>query len=149
MSTKATDVTAQYADLQDQISALQASRQQYLTIMTKATSIGDILSVQEQLDSIDSQIQQLQGQLNVLTGETTYSTLTVQVSEPGAVHHVTPPPKPEHGLAKAWHDSVHGFIVGFDGFVGILGPALFVVLCIAVVAVAGRIGWRRYQRHRL
>ena len=63
LTTKATDVTAHYVDLQSQIAALQASRQQYLTIMAKATSIGDVLAVQAQLDSIDSQIQQLQGQL--------------------------------------------------------------------------------------
>ena len=81
VSTKATDVTGQYVDLQAQITALQASRQQYLTILAKATSIGDILAVQEQLDSIQSQIEQLQGQLQVLTSETSYSTLNVTVNE--------------------------------------------------------------------
>jgi hypothetical protein len=76
LTTKATDVTGQYVDLQAQITALQASRQQYLTIMTKATTIGDVLAVQAQLDTLQSQIQQLQGQLGVLTSETAYSTLT-------------------------------------------------------------------------
>ena len=51
LTTKATDVTAQYVDLQSQITALEASRQQYLTIMTKASSIGDVLAVQAQLDT--------------------------------------------------------------------------------------------------
>ena len=45
-------MTGQYVDLQARLTALEDSRQQYLTILAKATSIGDILSVQEQLDSI-------------------------------------------------------------------------------------------------
>ena len=40
LSTKATDVTSQYVDLQSRVVALQASRQQYLTIMAKATTGG-------------------------------------------------------------------------------------------------------------
>ena len=80
LTTKATDVTGQYVDLQSRIAALQASRQAYLAILAKATSVGDVLSVQEQLDTIQPQIEQLQGQLQVLTSETSYSTLTVTVS---------------------------------------------------------------------
>jgi hypothetical protein len=147
VSTKATDVTGQYVDLQARLSALEDSRQQYLTILAKATSIGDILAVQEQLDAIQSQIEQLQGQLQVLTSETSYSTLNVTVSENG------PPPRPgplpESGLVQAWHDSVGGFVAGTEGAVRLAGPLLFALLCLAIVAVGGRLLWRRYQRHRL
>ena len=56
----------------------RTSRQQYLTIHAKATTVGDVLSVQEQLDTIQSQIEQLQGQLSLLTSQdVAYSTLTV------------------------------------------------------------------------
>ena len=90
LTTKATDVTGQYVDLQSRITALQASRQQYLTILAKATTVGDVLAVQEQIDSIQSQIEQLQGQLQLLTSQTSYSTLTVTVSESTPA----PPPAP-------------------------------------------------------
>jgi hypothetical protein len=147
VSTKATDVTGQYVDLQARLTALEASRQQYLAILAKATSIGDILSVQEQLDTIQSQIEQLQGQLQVLTSQTSYSTLTVTV---GAT---SPPPKPsplpESGLVQAWHSSVGGFVAGAEGVVRLAGPFLFALLCLALAAVGGRVLWRRYQRHRL
>jgi hypothetical protein len=147
VSTSATDVTSQYVDLQARLSALEDSRQQYLTILAKATTIGDILSVQEQLDSIQQQIEQIQGQLNVLTSETSYSKVTVTVSE------VTPPPHPvplpESGLVQAWHDSVGGFVTGVEGVVRLAGPFLFGLLCLALVVVGGRVLWRRYQRHRL
>ena len=90
LTTKATDVTGQYVDLQSRITALEASRQQYLTILAKATTVGDVLAVQEQLDTIQDQIEQLQGQLQLLTSETSYSTLTVSVSE----GQPAPPPEP-------------------------------------------------------
>lgn len=147
LSTKATDVTSQYVDLQARLSALQDTRQQYLTILSKATSIGDVLSVQEQIDAIQQQIEQLQGQLNVLNSETQYSTLTVNVNQAAAPPR--PVPLPESGFVHAWHDSVGGFVAGVEGIVRIAGPVLFALLILGIVLVGGRVLWRRYQRHRL
>ncbi len=147
VSTKATDVTGQYVDLQARIASLEASRQQYLTIMSKATTVGDVLAVQSQLDSIQSQIEQLQGQLQVLSSETSYSTLSVTVSEG------SPPPRPgplpESGLVRAWHDSIGGFVAGLEGLVRLAGPLLFALLCLAAAGIGGRALWRRYRRHTL
>jgi hypothetical protein len=146
LSTKGTDVTGQSVDLQARITALDQSRTQYLTIMTKATSVGDILSVQSQLDQIQSQIEQLQGQLNVLTNQTTYATLAVTVQQ-RAAHHVPPPPAhPESGIAKAFSDAVHGFVDGFEGLVRIAGPTLFVLLCLGALVLVGRLAWRGSRR---
>jgi len=148
LTTKATDVTAQYVDLQSRITALEDSRQQYLTIMTKASSIGDVLAVQAQLDSLQSQIEQLQGQLNVLGSETAYSTLVAQVNEAVIVHHHPAPVTPS-GVSKAWHDSVHGFVDGAEGLIRAAGPVLFALLCLAALFLGGRTSWRRLQRHSL
>ena len=149
LTTKATDVTGQYVDLQARITALQDSLQQYLTILAKATTVGDILSVQEQINGIQSQIEQLQGQLQLLTSQTTYSTLTVTVNE----HTPTPPPSPrplpESGLVRAWHASIGGFVAGVEGVIGLAGPVLFALLLLGAVLVGGRVLWRRYQRHNL
>jgi hypothetical protein len=147
LSTKATDVTGQAVDLNARLQALQDSRQQYLTILAKATTIGDVLSVQEQIDTIQQQIEQLQGQLNVLTGETSYSTLTVNVN---AGSPPPPPvPVPESGMVRAWHDSVGGFVAAVEGLVRVAGPVLFALLLFGLAMTGGRALWRRYQRHRL
>jgi hypothetical protein len=147
LTTKATDVTGQYVDLQSRIDALQASRQQYLAIMAKATTVGDVLAVQAQLNTIESQIEQLQGQLQLLTSQTSYSTVTFDVSEG------TPPaqaaPAPGSGVVRAWHDSVGGFVAGVEGIIRVAGPLLFALLCLAAVLIGGRALWRRAQRHRL
>jgi hypothetical protein len=127
LTTKATDVTGQFVDLQARITALEASRQQYLTIMTKASTVGDVLAVQEELDTIQSQIEQLLGQLQVLTGETSYSTLTVAVEE--GTPPAPPRAQPESGLLRAWDDSLGGFVAGVEGVIRLSGPTLFAVLC--------------------
>jgi hypothetical protein len=147
LATKATDVTGQYVDLQARITALQASRQQYLTILAKATTVGDVLAVQEQVDSIQSQIEQLQGQLQLLTSQTSYSTLTVTVSE--GTPAPPPSPLPESGLVRAWHASIGGFVSGVEGVIRIAGPLLFALLLLGVLLAGGRALWRRYQRHNL
>jgi hypothetical protein len=146
-SSTSTDVTGQYVDLQARISALQASRQQYLTILSKATSIGDILSVQNQIDTIQGQIEQLQGQLDLLNSQTTYATLTVSLSQQG--HPVPPPPPPSSGISRAWHDSVNGFTSGFEWLVRIAGRTLFVLVLLAALFVAGRWVWRTSRRRLL
>ncbi len=147
VTTKATDVTGQYVDLQARIDALEASRQQYLTIMTKASSVGDVLAVQAQLDNLQSQIEQLQGQLAVLDSDTAYSTLIVALREPGAHHHAPAPAA--SGVTKAWHDSLHGFAVGVDGIIRLAGPLLFALLLLAALVLGGRVTLRRLQRHNL
>jgi len=144
--TSANDVTGQYVDLQARISALQVSRTQYLKIMSRTNSIGGILAVQEQLDSIQSQIEQYQAQLNLLNSETTYATLTVSLSESG--HSVVAHKHPATGVDKAWHESLHGFAAGFEWLIRIAGPLLFALLVLAALLALGRLMWRATERRR-
>ena len=138
VTTSSTDVTGQYVDLQARITALQASRQQYLTIMAQATSIGDILAVQSQLDTIQSQIEQLQGQLSVLDSQTTYGSLTVNLAVAGRRPIV--PVQASTGLGKAWDDGIGGFVSGFEWLIRIAGTTLFVLLCLAALTGPGPMG---------
>ena len=147
VSSTSADVTGQYVDLEARITALEASRQQYLTILSKATSIGDILSVQSQLDTIQSQIEQLQGELNLLDSQTTFATLTVSLSAAGKPP--PPPSGPRSGLSTAWSDAVGGFVAGVEWLVRIAGRTLFVLLLLAALLLLGRLAWREYRRRTL
>lgn len=145
VNTASSDVTSQYVDLGARLTALEASRRQYLAIMARASTISDILAVQAQLNNLQSQIEQLQGQMNVLNNETTYGSLTVNVTtknSSSSAHH-------ESGIAKAWHDSIRGFVAGFEWLVRAAGPALFALLCLGALLVLGRYGWRAVRRRRL
>jgi hypothetical protein len=145
VNTSSANVTGQYVDLQARIGALEASRQQYLAIMKRATSISGILEVQAQLNALQSQIEQYQGQLNVLSHETTYATLTVLLIETGQ-HHVS---HRESGLRKAWHDSVGGFVAGIEWLIRLAGPVLFTLLLLGALLGLGRLGWRAARRRRI
>ena len=144
--TSANDVTGQYVDLQARISALQVSRAQYLKIMTRTGTINGILQVQNQLNQIQSQIEQLQAQLGLLNSETTYATLTVILSQTG--HQVLTPAHARSGVDKAWHDSLHGFVVGVEWLIRIAGPLLFMLLLVAALLLIGRLIWRLTERRR-
>lgn len=142
--TSANDVTGQYVNLQARISALNVSRAQYLKIMTRTDSINGILAVQNQLNNIQSQIEQYQAQLNLLNSETTYATLTVSLSVTG--HQVNPPVRTRTGVDKAWHESLHGFAAGFEWLIRIAGPLLFALLVLAALLLLGRLTWRATER---
>jgi hypothetical protein len=143
--TNSNDVTSQYVDLQARIDALKVSLNQYLKIMTQATSISGILAVQNQINQIQSQIEQDQGQLNVLNHETTYSQLTVNVTTPA--HHTAPTSR--SGLNKAWHDSVSGFVSGFEWLIRLTGPVLFVLLVLGALYMVATLAWRNIRRRRI
>jgi hypothetical protein len=145
INVQSSDVTSQYVDLQARITALDASRRQYLSIMTRATTIGDILAVQAQLNSLQSQIEQLQGQMNLLDNETTYGSLTVRLTEAG---HLTSA-KHSSGLAKAWRDSIEGFVAGFEWLIRITGPMLFVALLLGALYGVTKFIRRAIRRRRI
>src|SRR5205085_9622276 len=105
------DVTGQYTDLQAQLQSATAERDALLVVLSHAQSIGDILAVHDRVSNVQTQVDQLQGRINVLNTQATISSVAVTLSEkpaqvaPAAVHH----PKPETGLAKSWSDARHGF----------------------------------------
>jgi Domain of unknown function (DUF4349) len=99
--------------------------------------------VQAQINDIQSQIEQLKGARNVLVNEAAYSTLAISLN-PGQTSGTS-----ASGLATAWHDSIGGFVEGFEWLVRAAGPALFAILCLLAVLVLGRFGWRAARRRML
>lgn len=75
--TDSTAVGGQIVDLQARIANLRASEKAIQAIMSKANTIGDVLTVQERLSDVQGQIEELSGQLAGLSDQAAYSTLTV------------------------------------------------------------------------
>lgn len=80
-SVSGQDVTEEYTDLEAQLKNAQAQEAEYLVILKKAESVEDILSVQSYLGEIRGQIETLQGRIKYLSNLTSYSTITVYLSE--------------------------------------------------------------------
>ncbi len=80
-SVQGQDVTEQYSDLEARLASAQAQEQQFLTILTQAKTVDEILSVQSYLGNIRYEIESLQGQIKSLSNQTTYSTISVTLRE--------------------------------------------------------------------
>ena len=146
LQTSGVDVTSKYVDLQARIKSLQATRATFLTILAKATTIGETLAVQQRVTDVQTEIEQLQGQLRVLGSTTSMSTLTVTVDQktavirPARAHH-------DNGFVKAVKLSVSRFVRGIEAIVGIIGPVVLVLLIIVLGWLAARFGYRATRRH--
>src|SRR6266542_2799888 len=78
------DVTTQYIDLGGQLAAWRAQEKVYLRLIGQAKSIGDVISIQNQLQSVQSNINRLQGQVDFLRDQSSFSTIELDLAEPGA-----------------------------------------------------------------
>ena len=146
LQTSGEDVTSKYVDLQARIRALQATRSTFLTILSKAKTIGETLSVQERITDVQTQIEQLQGQLRVLSDSTSMSTLTVTVDQK-RIAVATKGPRKDNGFVKAVKLSVSRFVRGIEAIVGIIGPIALVLLIAVLGWFAARFGYRATRRH--
>ena len=79
------DVTAQYIDLEARLAAAQAQEAQYLIILEEATTVGEVLAVQEHLAGVRANIESLQGQVTYLSDRTDFATISVSLSEETSV----------------------------------------------------------------
>lgn len=78
--SNSTEVTEQYTDLQSRQRNLERTEEQYLLLLNKATSIADILSVQDRLSGVRSQIEQIVGRLKVLDDLTDFATVNLSLT---------------------------------------------------------------------
>ena len=134
------DVTNQYVDLNAQLAAWRAQERVYLRLLDRATSIADVIAVQNQLQQVQSNIERLQGQLNHLEDQSSFSTIVLRLTEPGAAG----PVAPKGRLARAWATAVNGL--------GVMAAAVLVgvVWLTPLVVLAGLVllGLRALRRPR-
>jgi Domain of unknown function (DUF4349) len=132
------DVTSQYVDLNAQLAAWRAQQRVYLRLLDQAKSISEVISVQTQLEQVQSNINRLQGQVDYLRNQSSFSTIELDLTEPGAAGR----PAPAGRFARAWQTAVDGL--------GVMGSAALVALVwllpIAAVALVARPVLRAVRR---
>ncbi|HEX4654904.1 MAG TPA: DUF4349 domain-containing protein [Mycobacteriales bacterium] len=144
LQTSSKDVTSKFVDLKARISALDKTRKTFLLLLTRATTIGETLAVQQHITDVQTQIEQLQGQKKVLANQAALSTLTITVDQKAITE--TVPVHHKSGLHKALDRSVSRFVHGIEAIIGILGPVLLVLLIVGLGWLAARFGYRRLRR---
>jgi hypothetical protein len=72
------DVTAQVVDIEARVRNLKVTEAAFQSIMTSATAIEDVLTVQEELTTVRGEIEQLQSQATRIRDQAGMSTLTLR-----------------------------------------------------------------------
>jgi len=76
------DVTEQFIDLRARLQSAQRQEQSLLSLLLKATSVSDVLTIERELSRIRSEIERFQGQLNFLERRVDLATITISLSQP-------------------------------------------------------------------
>jgi hypothetical protein len=74
------DVTSEYIDLKARRGNLASQRRVLLRLMDRAHTISDSIRIEDQLRSVQLQIEQIKGQLRYLNNETSYATISATIS---------------------------------------------------------------------
>jgi hypothetical protein len=145
---QAQDVTDQLVDVQSRVASQQASVDRVRALLAKATSVSDIVTIEGELATRESDLESLEQRQAELSGQVAMSTLKVHIGRSDA-----PPPPPAKavsggfagGLAAGWHS----FVAVIGGALVVIGAVLPYLLGLGVPAAA--IWWyvRRRRGERL
>ncbi|WP_051205932.1 DUF4349 domain-containing protein [Butyrivibrio sp. FC2001] len=135
-----TDVTLTYADLESHRNALRAEEEQLLTLMEKAETIEDIMTIQDKLTDVRYQLESMESQLRTYDNQITYSTLRVTVRE---VIEYTPEPVKNPSF---WERARDGFLDNCEGVATFFKefalliithlPVLTILIIIVIIIIA-------------
>jgi Domain of unknown function (DUF4349) len=139
------DVTNDYISTQAQIATLQAEHQRLLALLSQASSLNDILSLDQQLTTVEGQLQQIEAHQQALVGEVTFYNITVNLQSTGL-----PAPVPQAGfsfggtLRNAWNAAIV-----FAGWLAVLAIWLVVFSIFVLPVLAVILGIRALRRRRI
>lgn len=100
------DVTAQYFDLQLRIEVAESSRKRVMALLEKAGSLKDVLEAERDVRRLTEEIEQMKGQLRLLTDKIDLATITVQLQEKAQQANMVKTPRQRAGGPFAWFDLV-------------------------------------------
>ena len=140
------NVSTQYVDLQSRLKNLQTEQQRLLQLLSQAQNLTDTLAIQDKLTDVEGQIEQIEGQINLLNSQTAYSNVTVNLSSNA------PPTPPAPTPPKPWSPG-DIFSTAASVMVIVLQVVVDILIWVAVFAIfwvpalVGFYFWRR-MRHR-
>lgn len=141
-SVESADVSGEFVDLESRLRHLQAQERFYLDLMSKARTVGDAVAINQNLSTVQAEMEQVQGRMRLLDEKTTFSRLTVALHEPGANPLISQvPPVPRGVLAQAWADSV-------EALQQTLGALLIGAFTLAPLALLALVAWALWRRLR-
>lgn len=140
--TSQKDVTLSYVDLQSHKEALLAEETSLLNLLENATSIEDIILLQDRLTNVRYQIESMESQLRTMDNLIDFATINLYISE---VETYTPMETPTMGerISEGFKDSIDEVVEGCKNLIVflIVNSPFFVILAIIVLILALIIRW--------
>jgi hypothetical protein len=148
------DITNLYIDLQAQLKAKQAAEAQLLEIMEQATRAEDVLAIYLQVQQVQTEIEQLKGQIQYYDEAVATSSISVRLIAEEGTQPISIGPWTPEGAAK---DAIQNLILFAQNFVDFLiNFALYVLPALILIAIplflvylVGRAVYRRSRKSKV
>lgn len=144
VSQQADDVTGEVADVDSRVRSAKAALASFRKLLDKATTVGEIIDVEQEIASREADLESLQARQKALGQSTQYATVTVtlEAAATPARHHGD-----RGGFVGALGDGWHAF-TGFLGGVAVVFGWLLPFLVTAAIIVAPIVAYRNRRRGR-
>ena len=148
------DVTSQYVDLQSQLKAKQAAEKKLLEILDQAQRAEDVLAIYLQVQSVQTEIEVLKGQIKYYEESAALSAISVRlIAEEGTQSIEIGPWKPAGAVKDAIQDLiffVQNFVEFLIRFVILILPSLILIgIPLYLVYLLGRAIYRRFNKSKV
>jgi hypothetical protein len=104
-SSNSEDVTVQVADVNARLKVLKAEEESYITMLRAARRVGELLEIRERLSNVRQEIESLDARRRALADQTTYSTISLSLSQRVKVGE---PKSSPNWSDDAWSRAVNG-----------------------------------------
>lgn len=145
---QAQDVTQQVADVSSRVASAQTAIRQLRQLLSRAGDVGQLLSVQDEINSQESSLESLIAQQQALARETTYATVNLALLGHHAVMRKKHKKKVSHGLIAGLHSGWRGLNLVVVWLLTALGTLLPFAIPIVALGVIIYVGRRRMVRRR-
>lgn len=140
--TSAEDVSGEFVDNAARLRSLERTEERYLDLLGEADTIEDILRIENELTSIRTQIETLQGRQNYLEDATSFATISVTMRLPGTDLLADDGPFVTRVVSSAW-DSSSAALEVLLTIILTIGIVAVVIVPIGLAFVAlARLTWR-------
>ena len=140
-SISSSDVTEEYIDLEARLKGQQELEARLLKLLAERPGkLGEIVEIEQKLAEVRATIEGIQGRLRYLSSRVALSTLTVRMTEPGAIG--TSDTETFGGRIR------HAIDEGVDGLVELLSGIITLVLATLPLLLVGALVWMALRRRR-
>lgn len=138
-SSNGQDVTEEYIDLEARLENAQAHEDRLVAMYANATSVKEMMSVENELSRVREEVERYEGRLRYLTNRVAMSTITVNLHEPSPV-------VKEWGVWQSVKDAIDHSLETLRWMIELIGWLLPLILLGIVVGLLIRLLRRKTKR---